>query len=86
MNYVNTIVWGFAALALFAYLERRMAFPVLPRTETTAGAEPESPEEPPKEENPPRRDPDYYYQATTVVLRVCFLHLVSYRDMLTTRV
>lgn len=76
MNYLNTIIGGFVALALFAYLERRMAAPVLPRTETTAGAKPESPEEPPEEENPPRRDPDYYYQETTIVLKVRFLRLM----------
>jgi len=76
MNYFNTIIGGLVALALFAYLERRMAPPVLHGTETTAGAEPEAPAEPPEEESPPRRDPDYYYQVTTIVLKVRFLHLV----------
>lgn len=77
----KTIIKGFAALLLFVYLKRWIAFPVL--FKVAAGAEPESPDEPHEEENPPSRDPDHYYQATTIVLRVCLLHLLFYRNILT---
>ena len=73
LSFLNTIVKGLLiALVLFVCLGRRVAPPVLFRTETAAGVKLESPDEPPKEEDPPRRDPDYYYQTTTIVLKVCF--------------
>ena len=77
LPFSNTIVKGLlAVLILFVCFGRRVAPPVLFRTETAAGDEPEPPDEPPKEEDSPRRDPDYYYETTTIVLKACFLHPV----------
>lgn len=74
---VSAITRGiiFAAPVLFAYLRTRTAPFTLFNPGVPDTPEPEPPNEPHTEVNPLRRDQDYYFQATTIVFRVCFFTL-----------
>jgi len=58
------------ALVLFTCLERLAGFLRLSKPRTPTGVDSNTKLDPPREDNAPTRDPDYYYHATTVVLRV----------------
>lgn len=74
MDYLSSLstTIGFVVLVLFVRLRYRTAFPTLFGPNAPAEAELESSNG--TRGDLPSRDPDYYYQSTTIVLRVHFLH------------